>query len=90
MSFLFDTLTQEQPKKKRARRAEEPKPPAPALPSLPAGAAILGLLGAALVDLSPNVTQVARDINAEVGRDVCIPFEGDVGQIGSIVDARLR
>jgi len=37
-----------------------------------------GLKGLALVDLSPSVKQVAEAINGEAGRDVCIPFAGNV------------
>jgi NAD(P)-dependent dehydrogenase (short-subunit alcohol dehydrogenase family) len=37
-----------------------------------------GMKGLALVDLSPSVAEVVEAINAESGRDACIPFVGDV------------
>jgi NAD(P)-dependent dehydrogenase (short-subunit alcohol dehydrogenase family) len=41
-----------------------------------------GMLGLALVDLSPGVKEVAAEINAAAGRDACIPFVGDVTDRG--------
>jgi len=38
-----------------------------------------GMMGVGLVDLSPNVTEVAETINGEAGREACFPFTGDVG-----------